>query len=332
MKNASVCRFIGALFVGIFLSFVSAASAANILNYQGRVISGGTAFAGSGQFKFALVSVDGSTVYWKNDGTTDAAAPTASVPLTVTKGIFSVRLGDTSFSNMAAISSSVFSNTSMALRIWFNDGVKGFQQLSPDQAVSESALRIPQLISKSSDDGNIYFYGATAFGPYTASFPMLSTYSYYFSQTNYTQNTGSYGNHGLDSATVCIPLSKGHSKARLNFLNAHQSLYSSYRKNFWDPPYGFSTSIAGTLKVYLCYTDPTNGYGETEVFSKTGGTRNDSYYGWDDSTDSIDFTLSDPAKLYAVKIVFSVGINMSTGPYGSALFKVSNIGVNYDLP
>jgi hypothetical protein len=140
MKNASACRFLCALILGVFLSFVSAASAANTLNYQGRVISGGTAFAGSGQFKFALVSADGSTVYWKNDGTTEAAAPTTSVPLTVTKGIFSVRLGDTSFSNMAAISSSVFSNTSMGLRIWFNDGVKGYQQLSPDQTVSESAL------------------------------------------------------------------------------------------------------------------------------------------------------------------------------------------------
>jgi hypothetical protein len=132
MKNASVCRFLCALFLGFLLSFVTAASAANTLNYQGRVISGGTAFTGSGQFKFALVSADGSTVYWKNDGTTDSAAPTSAVPLTVTKGIFSVLLGDTSLSNMAAIPSSVFSNTSMALRIWFNDGVKGFQQVVPD--------------------------------------------------------------------------------------------------------------------------------------------------------------------------------------------------------
>jgi hypothetical protein len=140
MNNASVSRFVGALFLGFLLSFVSAASAANTLNYQGRVISGGTAFTGSGQFKFALVSADGSTVYWKNDGTTDSAAPTTVVPLTVTKGIFGVRLGDTSFSNMAAISSSVFSNTSMALRIWFNDGVKGFQQLSPDSFVDPTLI------------------------------------------------------------------------------------------------------------------------------------------------------------------------------------------------
>jgi hypothetical protein len=140
MKNASACRFLCALILGVFLSIVSAASAANTLNYQGRVISGGTAFTGSGQFKFALVSADGSTIYWKNDGTTDSAAPTSAVPLTVTKGIFSVRLGDTSFSNMASISSNVFANTSMALRVWFSDGVTGFEQLSPDSVVNANVL------------------------------------------------------------------------------------------------------------------------------------------------------------------------------------------------
>jgi hypothetical protein len=155
MNNASVCRFVGALFLGFLLSFVPAASAANTLSYQGRVISGGTAFTGSGQFKFALVSANGSTVYWKNDGTTDAAAPTSLVPLTVTKGIFSVRLGDTSFSNMAAIPSSVFANTSMALRIWFNDGVKGFEQLSPDQTVSDSALTTIRSNSSSNSTSSV---------------------------------------------------------------------------------------------------------------------------------------------------------------------------------
>jgi hypothetical protein len=149
-ENSSVCRFLGALFVGLILSLVSRADAADTLNYQGRVISGGTAFSGSGQFKFALVSADGSTFYWKNDGTTDLAAPSKHLSLTVTKGIFSVRLGDTSLSNMAAIPSSVFSNTSMALRIWFNDGVKGFQQFSPDTSVtsfnaSQSPVLEPQV-------------------------------------------------------------------------------------------------------------------------------------------------------------------------------------------
>jgi hypothetical protein len=155
MKKTSACRFLGALFLGFILSFVSAASAANTLNYQGRVISGGTAFTGAGQFKFALVSADGTTVYWKNDGTTDSAAPLTVVPLAVTKGIFSVRLGDTSFSNMAAISSAVFSNTSMALRIWFNDGVKGFEQLSPDQTVSESALATVRNSPSSTGTGTV---------------------------------------------------------------------------------------------------------------------------------------------------------------------------------
>ncbi len=150
MKNASICRILSALIAG-FLSFASAASAANTLNYQGRVISGGTAFTGTGQFKFAFVSADGGTVYWKNDGTTDLTAPTTAVPLTVTKGIFSVLLGDASLSNMAAIPNNVFSNASMALRIWFNDGLKGFQQLSPDTKIS------PFSISSSTSQSQVNF-------------------------------------------------------------------------------------------------------------------------------------------------------------------------------
>lgn len=40
-----------------------------LLNYQGRVVVGSTNFNGNGLFKFALVSSDGATTYWSNDGT-----------------------------------------------------------------------------------------------------------------------------------------------------------------------------------------------------------------------------------------------------------------------
>lgn len=104
----------------------------SVLNYQGRVISGGTAFNGTGQFKFAIVSSDGSTVYWKNDGATTADAPSTAISLPVIKGLFSVQLGDVSVGNMGAIASTVLANTGLKLRIWFNDGLRGFQQFSPD--------------------------------------------------------------------------------------------------------------------------------------------------------------------------------------------------------
>lgn len=107
-----------------------------LINYQGRVTLGGTNFDGTGQFKFALINAGGSTNYWSNDGRT-TGQPATAVPLTVTKGLYSVLLGDTSVGGMGvAISASVFANSDVRLRVWFNDGPTGFQKLAPDQRVA----------------------------------------------------------------------------------------------------------------------------------------------------------------------------------------------------
>ena len=108
-----------------------------LINYQGRVVVGSTNFNGSGQFKFALVDTTGATTYWSNDGTSTAGAPpTAAVQLTVTQGLYSVQMGDSTLANMTAIPVSVFNNGDVRLRVWFNDGSHGFQQLSPDQRIA----------------------------------------------------------------------------------------------------------------------------------------------------------------------------------------------------
>ena len=111
-----------------------------LLNYQGRIAVNGTNFTGTGQFKFALV--DGGTnvaaqTFWSNDGSSSSGGqPTASVPLPVTKGLYSVLLGDTTLSNMTALTASIFTNTDVRLRVWFNNGVTGFQLLTPDQRLA----------------------------------------------------------------------------------------------------------------------------------------------------------------------------------------------------
>src|ERR1700720_827868 len=109
-----------------------------IINYQGRVLSGTTNFDGSGQFKFALVNTNGTAAYWTNDNThLDGTEPSAAVTLTVTKGLYSVLLGDTTLAGMtSAIPSSVFTNSDVRLRVWFNDGTHGSQLLTPDQRVA----------------------------------------------------------------------------------------------------------------------------------------------------------------------------------------------------
>jgi len=105
-----------------------------LLNFQGRVSVGGQPFTGTGQFKFALVSPDGSNTFWSNDNSSTAGnEPLSGIAVFVSDGIYSVVLGGT---GMAPINESVFANNNnVALRVWFNDGSHGFEMLSPDQRI-----------------------------------------------------------------------------------------------------------------------------------------------------------------------------------------------------
>ena len=127
-------RFLVALFILPVLFLTSLHSTAQpppLLNYQGRVTVDGTNFHGTGQFMFALVDAGGIITYWSNDGN---VTPTTAVPLNVDKGLYSVLLGDTSLTGMnVPLNPSVFSFSEIYLRVWFNDGVSGFTQLTPDQ-------------------------------------------------------------------------------------------------------------------------------------------------------------------------------------------------------
>jgi hypothetical protein len=186
-----------------------------IINYQGRIVDGGTNFNGTGLFEFALLSggtnstqeatatavvnsgfitsylvdISGSgytssptvtitdcgagsgalahanvsggmvtSVVVSNDEVGESySCPTVTIAppppnityttcwsngvsqvvLPVTKGLYSVLLGDTTVPNMAtSIPATVFTNTDIVLRVWFNDGVNGLQELSPDQRIA----------------------------------------------------------------------------------------------------------------------------------------------------------------------------------------------------
>ncbi len=128
------------LLAAMLIATISAdAAVPAMLNHQGRIAVGGVNFEGTGQFKFALVSANGTTTYWSNDGTsTTGDQPTDAVSLTVTKGLYSVLLGDIALTNMTAIPASVFANDDVRLRVWFNDGPTGFEQITPDQRLAAS--------------------------------------------------------------------------------------------------------------------------------------------------------------------------------------------------
>ncbi len=137
-----------------------------LLNYQGRVTVNGTAFAGTGQFKFALVDAAGTTAYWSNDNSlpltpgtlTGGLQPTAVVSIAVpagANGASSALLGDTSIAGMTtAIPVTVFSTHSdVRLRVWFSDGTaNGSQRLDPDQRIAATGY---SAIASTVPDGAI---------------------------------------------------------------------------------------------------------------------------------------------------------------------------------
>ena len=135
-------RFILAgLISTLLLPQLASAQTPSLVNYQGRVAVGTVNFEGAGSFRFALVNTAGTTTYWGSSADVAPAdgVPDTAVSLAVTKGLYSVLLGDTSVANMAAIPASVWANADVRLRVWFNDGVNGNQLLTPDQRLAPTS-------------------------------------------------------------------------------------------------------------------------------------------------------------------------------------------------
>jgi len=103
---------------------------------------------GMKQFKFAITnghpecatSPPGSLCkfHWTNDNRSPngTGEPENFVTIFVNNGIFAVRLGDTTLTHMQTIPTAVFENAATHLRVWFNDGAKGSQWLSPDRPLA----------------------------------------------------------------------------------------------------------------------------------------------------------------------------------------------------
>lgn len=107
-----------------------------LLNYQGRLVANGTNFTGTGRFKFALLNGAGNLAFWNNDGSAvGGTEPANPVLLPVVNGLYSVLLGDTNL-GMVPIPHTVFTNSDVRLRVWFNDGITGSQLLAPDQRIA----------------------------------------------------------------------------------------------------------------------------------------------------------------------------------------------------
>lgn len=124
-----------------------------MIDYQGRIAVRDVNFDGVGQFRFALVDGTGTVTYWSHDGTATGGGPPAShISVPVVRGMYSVRLGDTSIPGMAALTPDALDHPDVRLRVWFNDGTTGFQQLSPDRRITAVAYAIT---AESVPDGSI---------------------------------------------------------------------------------------------------------------------------------------------------------------------------------
>lgn len=111
--------------------------APTVVSYQGMVKVGDVPYDGTGYFKFAIVNAAGNTTYWSNDGTSTAGSePSNAVPLPVSKGFFSVLLGDTTLSGMTRpLSASAFNGTDRYLRVWFSPNGSTFTRM-PDVRIA----------------------------------------------------------------------------------------------------------------------------------------------------------------------------------------------------
>ncbi|MBI4325509.1 MAG: hypothetical protein HY674_09625 [Chloroflexi bacterium] len=122
-----------------------AAQVPGIISHQGKLTVNGTNFTGTGQFKFALVNAAGDTTWWSHDGTSGGGGEPSSLPivLSVTRGVFSVNLGDTTVANMTQpIPPSAFTQDSVWLRVWVDDGVNSSQRLTPDRRITAAGYAL----------------------------------------------------------------------------------------------------------------------------------------------------------------------------------------------
>lgn len=126
---------------------VAVAAIPLLINHQGIVKVDGEAFSGYGGFRFALIDGATGNNLWTNDGSNlgASATPDNAVTVSVSQGMYNLRLGDVDLPGMEAIPSSVFSGDNVVLRIWFDDGTTGVQQLTPDRRITSAAYAFHAL-------------------------------------------------------------------------------------------------------------------------------------------------------------------------------------------
>ena len=125
----------------VFLIPNSAKSVPKLINFQGSVQKDGKPIEGQGEFKFAIVDNNNNSL-WRNDGIKADGEPSNSVVLPIVRGVFSIALGDTTISNMAALQLDLFDNENLFVRIWYESSDGVYEQLTPDVRLTSVGFAI----------------------------------------------------------------------------------------------------------------------------------------------------------------------------------------------
>lgn len=112
------------------MGWAAGAQVPPFINHQGYVEVDGQPFSGTGSFRFALVDGSGNNL-WTHDntqvGTTNM--PDTAKNILVRDGVYSTALGGST-----PIPDNVFTaGSNVELRVWFDDGTNGIQELTPEQ-------------------------------------------------------------------------------------------------------------------------------------------------------------------------------------------------------
>jgi len=147
-----------ASFAGAF-----AASTSLELPFTGDLSNSGISVSSNVYMKFVLGDTGGTTAYWSNDGSVAGAVsePTASQMVSVEDGIFSIWLGDTDLTGMAALSSTVFDSGDVYLRVWVSDDNSTFYQQTPDIRMDSAAFAFKATMAADTDKVGGVTPGAT---------------------------------------------------------------------------------------------------------------------------------------------------------------------------
>ncbi len=150
----------------VILCSIPLANAADqsMFNYQGRVLVQGFPYTGTGRMKAAILATSGTDTVislWSNDGTSSAGSePTNSFDVSVTSGVFDAMIGDSN-EGMATIPAILFNrDDELKIRVWFNDGIHGYQQLTPDRRITNprrlglSRITAPTWLYVNATSGN----------------------------------------------------------------------------------------------------------------------------------------------------------------------------------